>query len=68
MKEKFSVIDAEGNQITTGDCVERNGSKYAVLGLMDVCNEDVVVLGESVGETIAAPYCERADWLRKVEI
>lgn len=59
-------MDAEGAPLALGDCVERAGQKYAVVGLIDVCNEDIVVLGELVGGELARPWCERADWLKKI--
>jgi len=64
----WPILDMDGNAIAVGDCVERKGDRFAVMGLIDVCNEDVVVLGSLVGGKLETPYCERAEWLRKVDI
>jgi len=54
--------------LSVGDCVERKSNRYAVVGITNVANEDIVVLGELVGGRLAHPFCERADWLRKVQV
>lgn len=68
MGEDWVVRDAEGNALAVGDCVERTGDRFAVMGLMKVFQEDVVVLGDIIGGELTTPYCERADWLRKVNL
>ena len=68
MNDSWTILDSQGSVLSVGDCVERVGQKYAVMGLMDICGEDIVVLGELVGGKLARPWAERADWLKKVEI
>jgi len=68
MTDDWIVLDAEGKSLSVGDCVERKSNRYAVVGITNVANEDIVVLGELVGGRLAHPFCERADWLRKVQV
>ena len=68
MGDDWTILDSAGALLSVGDCVERAGQKYAVMGLMDICGEDIVVLGELVGGKLARPWAERADWLRKIEL